>query len=147
MSDTISKEELEQLRKDADSARQKLSEEERRKVADEAASKTRAEITHEAELQKALADREKAHKELEDKLIKQQEDVKKQMEEYKKQIDDLSASQAVIKPQNPFAAVQNTEGAIDYDKLSDEQRQDMQENSARAFFGEENYEKSKRGSF
>lgn len=140
--DMLTKEELEQIKRDTEALKNSISADEKSRLVE----KAKQEFEKELALKKQLEEQEKARKDLEEKLNKQQEEFKKSLEEQRQKMDELIKSKAVINPENPFGGNKKTNQEFDYDKLSTEDKLALQENAAIAFFGVEDYTHAKRGS-
>lgn len=137
--ETISKEELDQLNKDlASSANviaQKMAQESIEKAKDEGRKEAQAEF----ELKQKLAEQEKLTKQLQEQIEAQKKAAQTEAESMKKKLEELTASKATIPIQNPFAnsgGAQPTQASHIVDTWDDEKLDQVEQESARAFFGE-----------
>lgn len=129
MSDELSQEELSALKKDIESAKSVLSSKEAEDKLQKAKEEGRLEAEKELRLQQALETEKSKAIELEKKLKDKELESAKQLEALQKRVDDIVSSKGVISNSSV-----NT-GGHPVDKLTEEQVNRVEENSARAFFG------------
>jgi Skp family chaperone for outer membrane proteins len=135
--DTLTKEELEALNKEIEQTQAALSDQ---KVS-QAREEGRKEATKELELKQQLDASAKKQAELEAQLAQTRKTAEEQLASIAKKVDEMAASKAVIVP-TPPASLQNKS---DIDSWSKDKLERIEENSARAFFGSDNYDHMLRG--
>ena len=130
---TFTKEELEQIDKDLNTAREKLVSKETQSEIEKAKTQAKEEAKKEFELQRKLEDLEREKKELEERVLKSEESSSAELDKFKKRLDELTDSKATIAEQNPFR--QNQQKSPE--NMTDEEISEIERESGIAFFGEE----------
>lgn len=135
----VTKEELAQMNKDTEAALNKLGDKLQQDTIDKAKAEAKAEAQKEFELAQKLTEQERLNKELQAKLEAQQKTTAEQLAALQKKVDDSIGSKAVLNPKNPFVHEQqkDTSTLAVIDSMSSEQVNELEEASARAFFGDE----------
>lgn len=131
MTENITKEEIEAIQKDIETAKQSLVSDAVSKAASEAATKARTEVSKEFELQKALEEQARATREAQDALAKQKADTETQLNALKAKMDTLIASRAPSRVEDPFASTSKAP----LETLTETQAEAMIERANEEFFG------------
>ena len=133
MSDSITPEELEQIKKDIAAAKGNLVgkelQDEIAKAKEEARRETEERLKREQELKELQESKAKA----EEALKKQQEEANTRLEALQTKVDELSGSKNIASGDNPFK--ENAQGKFDVNKLTDQEIEEIEENSLREFLG------------
>ncbi len=141
-SNSLSKEELDQIQKDIDDAKNAVNKDALSDAKAKGKKEAKKEFEHEAELKKSKEEITK----LTEQLKTQQKTADEQFNLLKDKVNSLAESKAVVNMKDPFD--NNVDNSINKPKnpenWSDEQVREYEENSAKAFFGEEAYENMKR---
>jgi transketolase len=137
--EVVTKEELAQLNKDTEQALNKLGDKLQQDTIAKAKVEAKAEAKQEFEIASKLAEQERVNKELQAKLEATQKATSEQLAALQKKVDESIGSRAVINPKNPFVHEQQKDTSANHviDSLSEDQINEVEEASARAFFGEE----------
>lgn len=121
--------ELDNINKDIESAKQSLS----TKSTEEIEKKIRLQLEKEFLLKQQLQEKENKAKELEQKLQDQEKKSSETLNALKSKVDELASSKAVVPNTNPLQRASSETNIVD--KMSPEQIEDIEQESARAFFG------------
>lgn len=129
--DKLSKEELEALNKDLESAKKSLSTKEAEDLVSKAKEDAKKEVEKELRMKAELEAEKLRAAEMEKKYKDLEIEKANQLIALQKRVDELASSKGVA----PSAPSQNTGIGHPIDKLSDEQIEDIEARSAREFFG------------
>ena len=130
----LTEDEVKLLQKDIEDAKSKLISKETDEKIKKAKDEAKKEALAEVEKKKAEDDRERTIKELQEKLEKQEKDSTEKLTAIQKKVDDMVASKAVITKEDPFKNDPNLSKQVD--TWSDEKIKEIEENSAKTFFGD-----------
>jgi len=130
---TITKEELTSIEKDIADAKAKLVSKDTQEAITKAKEEGKEQATKEAELQKKAEEAEKKTEELQKQLEEKEKLALEKLEKMESKINEMVSSKQIIAAQDPF----NTDVAMTekVDKMSDEEVNNLEERSARQFFG------------
>ena len=133
----LSKEDLDAISKDIEEAQNKIKETAKAEVSaiDRAKEEARKEVEKEFELKKQAEELARKNEELQKQLEETNKMTSEKLDQFKAKIDDLTASKAVVTNRDPF----QEEVAVPHqvDKWSDEKINQLEEESARKFFGDD----------
>ena len=122
------------IEQDIADAKSKLISKEMQQQIEEAKKQTKEELMKELETKQKLEEQDKQIATLKAEKEKQEKEAADRLDKIQARVDDIISSKASIKRDDPF----KDEGSnIDVDRMSDETVDDIEEKSARAFFGEE----------
>lgn len=121
---TISKDDLESLNKDIESAKKTL------------AKEAKEEATKELELQQQLKEREESLKTLQADVEKREKETQDKLQGLQNKIDQLATSKAVVSNNDPFEEPKPKSQSSIVDAMSNDQINDIERNSARKMLGE-----------
>jgi len=131
----LTPEDIAQMQKDIEDAKSRLVSKDTQAVIDKAKEEARNQTIQEIEAKRAQEEKDKLIAELQAKVAAQEKEAAERFEKLQKKLDDMSASKVVITPKDPFES--QTKPSDDIDKWSDEKIRQIEEASARKFFGEE----------
>lgn len=133
MSDSITPEELEQIKKDIADAKGNLVgkelQDEIAKAKEEARKEAEEQLKREQELKELQDSKAKA----EEALKKQQEEANSRLEALQSKVDELSGSKNIASDNNPFKEPKSS--GFNVDDLTDQDINKIEENSLREFLG------------
>lgn len=130
---SLSKEEIKAIEDGISNAEKTLVSEETQSVIAKAKEEAKQEALKEVEVQKELEKRDKELQELKQKMQEQEKAASEQLQNLKKSVDDMKGSQAIVNADDPFTK-QSSQGSS-VDNWSEEKINDVEQDSARAFFG------------
>lgn len=136
----LTQEELDQINKDIAAAREKLVSKETSSQIEKAKQEAKQEAQKEFETSQKLKELEEQRKALEEKLQNTEKQSSEQLEALKKKVDEMAESKRVMQAKNPFADAANSAGSPnnpDPENMTDEEVNDIERASGRAFFGPE----------
>ena len=131
MAEGVTKEDIEAIQKDIESAKQTLVMDATSKVAAEAAAKTRTEVEREFELKKALEEQARVAKEAQEALAKQKAETEVALNALKSKMDSLIASRAPPRVEDPFTS----SSKAPLEQLTEAQAEVIIERANEEFFG------------
>jgi cell division protein FtsX len=123
----LSKEELEQIQKDALAAKMAKEDE-----INKAKTQVRSEVEKEFQLKKELEEAQKARDELNKKLEEEKKASEQKHADLQKQMDELKSSKAPVQPQNPFKEAKE----LGMKRFTPEQMNEIEEQSRQLFMQE-----------
>ncbi len=132
---TFTKEELDEINKDIASAKDSLVSKETQAVMEKAKEAGKEEAKQEIEAKQKIDDMAKANEELKTKLEEQEKKASEQLGKMEDKINNLVESKQVIASENPFESKPALSDKVD--KMTNEQVDEFEENSARDFFGQD----------
>lgn len=131
--------EMKELDKQIQAQTAVLAQKERDDLVQKAKDEARKEVLREVELQKQLEEATRAKAEMEKKLAEMEKRTTEEVTKVKEQVNSLISSKAVVPNDNPFKDTHSV------DNFSRKQLDEIEERSARAFFGDEGFESMMRG--
>ena len=130
----LSEEEVKQLQQDITAAKNNVVSEETQKIIEAEREKARKDALQEAEAKKAIEDKEREIAELKKAQEQKEKEAAQKYDALQSKVDELIASKAVTQKDDPFT---NNQPQVDVDKMSDDQVNKIEEESARLFLGED----------
>lgn len=140
--DGFSEEELSQITNDIKKAREGLVSKEVEQKINQVKEEAKREVEKEFLMNDKIKQAEMEKAQLQAEMEKIQKQSAEELERLKSKVDELISSKAPVKTDDPFKKHTDIKNSIDF--LSDEQVSDIEEASARAFWGDEAYEDMKR---
>jgi TolA-binding protein len=136
---SITKEDVEQIEKDIQDAKSSLVSKEVDMKLEEMKTKAKEEALAEIEMQNKLREQEEQNRKLQEQLEAKEKEAAEKLNSLQQKVDEMVGSKAAFQPVDPFKNEphQSTEGVPDVKRMSDEQVDDIEMESARAFFGDE----------
>lgn len=132
---TLSQEDIDSMNKDIKEAKDSLVSKETDSKLEEAKKQAKEEAKKEMEVQKKLEEQEKTNKELQEKLEAKEKEAADKLSKLQSKVDDIIGTKQAVQPADPFQSKES--GKVDVKRMSDEEINALEENSARAFFGED----------
>lgn len=128
----LSEEDYKKLNEDIEKTKNELTSEETKKKVEQAKEEERKKAQEEFEWKQKLAEQEKQNEELKKKLEETEKKSTQQLDALKKKVDDvIGTKMPPSQQQDPFASGPSKDVA----SMSDEQVDEIEESSAKAFFG------------
>ena len=132
---TLTKEDIDAINKDIEDAKSSLISKETDMKIEEMKKQAKEEAMKELEVQRKLEEQERMNKELQEKLNEKEKEASERLSRLQAKVDELASTKQAMKPADPFQ-VQEA-GKINIKSLSEDDINDIETNSARAFFGED----------
>jgi len=134
--DEISEEEQKAIEADIAKARSSLVSKEMEERLERVKQEATAQATKEAEIKHQLEESQRKQKELEEQMRNKEAEYAKSFDALKSKVDEMTSSKAPVNIQDPFKQPTNGTNPNDVDSWDDEKVDQVEEESARAFFGD-----------
>jgi len=131
----FTKEELEDINKDIATAKESLISKETEMKIEEMKKQAKNEAKQELEAQQKFEQQEKENQELKKQLEAREKEAATKLESLQKKVDEMIGSKAAMQPIDPFKAPPPETEKVD--SWSDDKIEQVEEASARAFFGDD----------
>lgn len=130
--DVLTKEDIAQLEKDTQAAKQILADSQLKQVKDDA----KKEAEKEFKLTQELEEQRKAKQVMEQKLFEQEKALKEQADRFQKELDALKTTKSPVQVKNPFAEPSQQPSSSQAKYMSDEQKAEIERASMELFIQE-----------
>lgn len=136
---SYSKEEIEQIQKDIDSAKSSLVSDETKKEIQQAKEEARKEAEKEMLIKQEITDKEKLIEDLKRQKIEQEKEFNDKFKSMEDKLNDMVSSKAPVSNTNPFTSNQPLpqDTGMTAKNMSDDQINDIERESGVAFLGDE----------